>query len=184
MKRSIATAIVLVISMLTTSASVVADSKADIDKSVSHALKQFKALNPHLERLAKRAFGILVFPSVTLGGMAVAGDAYGEGVLQMNGKTIEYYSITSASIGVTAAGIERRSEIILFMTPEALEQLTSGDGWYIAASSTGGRVEREAGVSYHSETLQRLNILGFIFGSENLTADTSLKGSKITKIEK
>ncbi len=169
--------------MLTTSASGVADSKADIDKSVSQALKQFDALSPHLERLAKKAVGILVFPQVTQGGLAVAGDAYGEGVLQINGKTVDYYRITSASIGVTAAGIERRSEIILFMTPEALDPLTSGDGWYIADHSINGRVEKDAGVTYHSETLQR-HILGFIVGGEDLTADVSLKGSKITKIEK
>lgn len=41
MKRSISTAIVLTISMLATSASVVADSKDDIDKSVDQAWSVF-----------------------------------------------------------------------------------------------------------------------------------------------
>jgi len=43
--------------------------------------------------------GILVFPQVTQGGLAVARDAYGEGVLQINGKTVDYYRITSARLG-------------------------------------------------------------------------------------
>ena len=141
MKRSNLLAIViLTICMLATSASVVADSKADIDKNVSQALKQFKALSPHLERLANKAAGILVFPQVTQGGLAVAGDAYGEGVLQTNGKTVDYYRITSASIGVTAAGVEQRSEIIIFMTPESLNQLTSSASWYIDGHSVGAKV--------------------------------------------
>ena len=39
------------------------------------------------------------------------------------------------------------------------------------------------GASYHTEILQK-HILGFIVGGEDLTADTTLRGSKITKIEK
>jgi lipid-binding SYLF domain-containing protein len=176
-------AIVMTLPMLTMSAFGMADSKADIDQSVDQELKRFNALSPHPKHLAMKAVGILVFPNVTLGGLAVAGDAYGEGVLQIKGETVGYYSITSASIGITAAGIERRSEIILFMTPEALNPLTSGDGWYIAGRSINGRVEKDAGVTYHSETLRR-HILGFIVDGEDLTADVTLEGSKITKIKK
>ena len=44
-------------------------------------------------------------------------------------------------------------------------------------------LERGLGASYHTEILQK-HILGFIVGGEDLTADTTLRGSKITKIEK
>jgi len=69
------------------------------------------------------------------------------------------------------------------MTPEALDPLTSGDGWYIADHSINGRVEKDAGVTYHRRDVAKAHS-GVIFGGEDLTADVSLKGSKITKIEK
>jgi lipid-binding SYLF domain-containing protein len=109
---------------LVVSADAGADSKAEIDNSVGIAFQQFNTLSPHFERIARNAAGILVFPQVTKGGVAVAGDAYGEGALQIKGRTVAYYSIISPSIGLTN-GIERRNEIILFMTQEALDQFTS-----------------------------------------------------------
>ncbi len=45
---------------------------------------------------------------MTKAGVGVAGE-YGEGVLQVNGRTVGYYSIGAASVGLTL-GVAKHSE--------------------------------------------------------------------------
>ena len=157
-----------------------ADSKAEIDASVSQALTQFYALHPKNKELADTAAGMLVFPRITKGGVGVAGE-YGEGVLQVKGKTVGYYNITSASIGLTL-GVARRSEIVMFMTQESLDKFKNSDGWKIGVDAGIAVVSLGAGGQYDSKTLQQ-PILGFVFGEKGLIADLSLEGSKISKMQ-
>ena len=51
--------------------------------------------------------------------MGIGGE-YGEGALRIRGRTDGYYNIISASIGFQL-GVQTRSVIIMFMTPEALD---------------------------------------------------------------
>ncbi|KAF0190814.1 MAG: lipoprotein [Gammaproteobacteria bacterium] len=159
----------------------VAGSKGDIDASVSKALIQFYALNAKHKDLAAKAAGMLVFPSITKGGVGVAGE-YGEGVLQVKGATVDYYNIGSASIGLTL-GIASRSEIVMFMTEEALDKFKNSDGWKIGVDAGVAVVSVGAGGQYDTKTLQQ-PIIGFVFGEKGLIGDLSLEGSKITKIQK
>lgn len=158
-----------------------AESKAVIDVGVDEALKQFYALNPANKDLASKAAGMLVFPHVTKGGVGIGGE-YGEGVLQVGGKTVSYYSIGSASIGLTL-GVSKRSEIVLFMTQEALDKFTKSEGWSIGADAGVALVSKGVGGAYDSKTLQK-PILGFVFGEKGLMGDLSLEGSKTRKIER
>ena len=77
-----------------------ATSKPDFDQRVTTALDQFQALNPSNKFLGSKSAGMLVFPPVTKGGAGVAAE-YGEGVLQVGGKTVGYYSVGAASVGLT-----------------------------------------------------------------------------------
>jgi lipid-binding SYLF domain-containing protein len=156
-----------------------AASKAEIDASVGEALTQFGALDMSHAGLEKKSSGMLVFPRVTKAGAGVAGE-YGEGVLQVNGKTVGYYNVKSASVGLTL-GAAKRSEIIMFMTPESLQKFTSSKGWSIGADTGIALVSKGAGADYDTKTLQK-PILGFVFAEKGLMADLSLEGSKIKKI--
>lgn len=158
-----------------------AASKAEIDVSVAEALKQFHMLSPANADLQKRSTGMLVFPRVTKGGAGVAGE-YGEGVLQVKGKTVGYYSVASASIGLTL-GVSKRSEIVMFMNRETLDKFNASKGWSIGADTGVALVTKGAGGDYDSKTLQR-PILGFVFGEKGLMADLSLEGSKVNKLER
>lgn len=158
-----------------------AETKAIIDVSVDEALKQFYALNAANQDLASKSAGMLVFPQVTKGGVGIGGE-YGEGVLQVGGKTVSYYSIGSASIGLTL-GVSKRSEIVMFMTQEALDKFTKSEGWSIGADAGVALVSIGAGGAYDSDTLQK-PIIGFVFGEKGLMGDLSLAGSKIKKIER
>src|ERR1700689_3624509 len=77
-----------------------AATKAQIDMRVPIALKQFQDLNPGNTKLANEAAGMLIFPRITKAGAGVAGE-FGEGVLQVKGQTAGYYSVSSASVGLT-----------------------------------------------------------------------------------
>ncbi len=66
-----------------------AETREKIDKDVAATLVKFHAINGANESLSKKAAGILVFPHVTKAGAGVAGE-HGEGVLQVDGKTVGY----------------------------------------------------------------------------------------------
>jgi lipid-binding SYLF domain-containing protein len=168
-------------STILATAQALADTKPEIDVSVRETLKQFDGLNTHNAHLLHHAAGTLVFPRVTKGGLGVAGE-YGEGALRIDGKTVGYYSVSSASIGLTV-GAAKRSEVIVFTTPDALEKFTSSAGWSIGADTGVAMVSKGAGADYDTETLQK-PVVGFVFGEKGLIGDLSLQGSKINKIER
>ncbi len=158
-----------------------AASKAEIDASVGTALKHFNALNPSHRELERKAVGILVFPRITKGGAGIAGE-YGEGVLRVNRQTAGYYSLTSGSIGLTL-GVSKHSEIIMFMTQDALDKFLSSKGWSVGADPGIALVKVGAAGEYDTDTLKK-PVLGFVFGEKGLIADLSLEGTKINPIER
>jgi len=158
-----------------------AASKAEIDASVSTALKHFNAMKPEHRELERKAAGILVFPRLTKGGVGVAGE-YGEGVLRVNHQTVGYYSQSSASVGLTL-GIAKHAEIIMFMTQEALDKFTNSKGWSVGADTSIALVKVGASGEYDTDTLKK-PILGFVFSEKGLIADLSLEGTKINPIER
>ena len=177
-KHSLAVMSLMLLSLFAITTAV-ADNKGEIDTSVSQALTKFYAQNPKHQELADRAAGILVFPRITKGGAGVAGE-YGEGVLQVKGVTVDYYKITSGSVGLTL-GMASRSEIVMFMTQESLDKFTKSKGWKVGVDAGVAVMSVGAGGQYDTKTLQQ-PILGFVFGEKCLIGDLSLEGSKITKI--
>jgi lipid-binding SYLF domain-containing protein len=157
-----------------------ARTRAEIDADTATTLQHFFAMNPANKRLADKAAGFLVFPRVTKGGVGVGGE-FGEGELKVKGATNGYYSIGSASLGLTL-GVAKHREIIMFMTPEALEKFTSSAGWSIGADTAIALVKTGAGGQYDSETLDK-PVLAFVFGEKGLIGDLSLEGTKVTAIK-
>jgi lipid-binding SYLF domain-containing protein len=157
-----------------------AAAKADIDKDVVTSLNDFNALHASNAGLRKQAAGVLVFPHITKGGVGVAGE-FGEGALQVNGKTVGYYSIGGASVGLTL-GAAKRSEIIMFMTQDALDKFTSSKGWAMGADAGVTVVSAKATADYDTLT-HKTPILAFAFGEKGLLGDLSVEGSKITQIK-
>jgi lipid-binding SYLF domain-containing protein len=162
-------------------AQTLAETKPEIDVSVRETLKQFDGLNSRNAQLLSRAAGTLIFPSVTKGGVGVAGE-YGEGALRVDGRTVGYYSVSSASIGLTV-GVAKRSEVIVFTTKDALDKFTSSKGWSVGADTAVAVISKGAGGDYDTETLRK-PVVGFVFAEKGLIADLSLEGSKITKIDR
>jgi lipid-binding SYLF domain-containing protein len=158
-----------------------AATKAEIDKSVTTTLSEFNALDKSHPRLGKKSVGMLVFPHVTKAGVGVGGE-FGEGVLQVNGKTIGYYNTAAASAGLTL-GVAEHSEIIMFMTQKSLDNFTQSNGWSIGADADITVVSKGASETFDSMTEQK-HVLAFVFEEKGLLGDVSLAGSKITKLTK
>ncbi len=181
MKRKIFAASSLALAALLMSAVSFGATRAEIDKGVHVAMHQFYELNPQHKDLVARAKGVLVFPRITKGGVGIGGE-FGEGALRVDGKNVAYYSVSSASVGLTL-GLAKRKEVILFMTQDALDKFMNSQGWTIGADTNVAVLSMGAGGQYDSKTLQR-PILGFVFGEKGLLGDVSLEGSKITKLDK
>ena len=167
--------------VLTLGASVAAraESKQEIDVSVTDTQQRFTNANPAHSELLRKAAGVLVFPRITKAGAGIGGE-HGEGALLKGGTTINYYSLTSASLGLTL-GAGQRSEILLFMTREALAKFEVSNSFKVGVDAQVALVSQGAGGAYDSETLQK-PILGFVFDEKGLIGDLSLKGSKIKQI--
>lgn len=178
--KSLTAAAALAVVGLLASASVVAHTKSEIDRSADRAMKHFYMLDPSHRDLVNKAAGVLIFGHVTKGGIGVAGE-YGEGVLRVQGHAVDYYKVTSASIGLTL-GVASHREIILFMTQDALDHFTKSEGWSAGGDSAIALVSKGAGGQYDSATMGK-PILGFVFGEKGLIGDLSLEGTKVTKIK-
>src|SRR4029077_3208489 len=169
----------LAIVALTSSAASFAATETQIDTRVYQTLLYFNTITPANKTLSDKAAGVLVFPRVTKGGIGVAGE-FGEGVLQVNGKTVGYYSLGAASVGATL-GLAKHSEIIMFMTQDSLDKFMSSNGWSVGADAGITVVSTGASGTYDTQTQQK-PILGFVFAEKGLIADLSFEGSKISKI--
>ncbi len=160
---------------------VYAASSVEIDAKVDATLKDFRSKVGGGKTLAKGAKGILIFPSVLKAGFWIGGE-YGEGVLRVNDKTVNYYNIAGASFGFLF-GAQSKSIILLFMTSEALSDFRRSAGWEAGLDGSVALANLGAGGALDSNTLQQ-PIIGFVFSNKGLMVDVSLKGSKITKIKK
>jgi lipid-binding SYLF domain-containing protein len=155
-------------------------SKHQIDARVNNTLAHFESMNATNQTLTNKAAGVLIFPRVTKGGVGIAAE-FGEGVLQVNGKTTGYYSVGAGSVGLTL-GLAEHSEIIMFMTQSSLDKFTAADGWSIGADAGITVVSGGADGTLNTETDQK-PILGFLFANKGLIGDLSLEGTKITRIK-
>jgi lipid-binding SYLF domain-containing protein len=160
--------------------SALAVSKSEINSRVATSLSSFEALNSANKSLIGKSSGMLVFPLVTKGGAGVAAE-HGEGVLQINGKTVGYYSVGAASVGLTL-GVAQHSEIIMFMTRDSLDKFRATKGWSIGADAGITVVKAGANGEYDSKIEQK-PILAFQFGDKGLLGDLSIEGEKISRIK-
>lgn len=156
-------------------------SKAELDAEVREAIAALYKHSSAAKELAGKASGMLVFPKVVKGGLVIGGE-YGEGALLVGGGTVDYYSLAAGSIGFQI-GVQRKSQVILFMNPKVLEQFRNSKGWKagvdgsvaIAKFGAGGQIDTETG---------KKPIIGFIFSNQGLMYNLTFEGAKISKLDK
>jgi lipid-binding SYLF domain-containing protein len=137
MKSTKGIALVLaVIAGLLVSCATAPTSRQDREVLIAEAatrLKQMRAEEPALGDFVNRGYGYAMFPTVTKGGVGVAG-AYGRGVVYEQGRHVGYSDLSQASVGVQAGG-QTFSELLVFENKAALDRFKAGTFNFAADAS-------------------------------------------------
>lgn len=153
-------------------------SAARIDAEVNATLDDFFAHVANGRELANKAEAVLVFPEIVKAGIGFGGQ-YGEGALHVRGKTEGYYNIVSASFGFQL-GVQTRSMIIMFMTPQALAGFRERRGWEAGVDGSVALVTVGAGGKVNTDNVLD-PIIGFVFNNKGLMYNLTLEGTKISR---
>lgn len=154
-------------------------SRAEIDAASREALARLREASPAGAELASRAAGVLVFPKVTKGGLVV-GAEYGEGALRIGGATVAYYRLAAASVGFQA-GVQQKSVVLLFMTPQSLDRFRRSKGWKAGVDASVAIATLGAGDQLDTETARK-PVIAFVFSNKGLMYNLTLEGSRITPL--
>ncbi len=158
-----------------------ADTAKEIDVSVNVALDRFYNDVKGAKTFAKASKGLLVLPNVVKAGFFIGGE-YGEGALVVGGETVDYYNIAAGSFGLQI-GAEKKDLIIAFMTDDALNNFRKSSGWEAGVDGNIALIDTGGGKRVDTTTIKD-PIVAFVFDVKGLMADISLKGSKLTKLDK
>jgi lipid-binding SYLF domain-containing protein len=153
----------------------------ELNQAADKTLRSFVSQTPEAQDLAKKAVGILVFPSILKAGFGIGGE-YGEGVLIVHRQVAGYYNLVSASFGFQL-GVQERSVIIMFMTEAALKSFESTYGWKVGVDGSIVVLTIGAGGTIDTENLAS-PVIAFILDQSGLMYNLSLEGSKISRIRR
>ena len=158
-----------------------AASAAEIDAGADRTLEEFYKHVTDGKKLVADAKGVLVFPSVFKAGIGIGGE-YGEGVLKIGGKAVEYYNTAAASLGFQL-GAQKKSIVIIFTQQDALDKFRAASGWKAGVDASIAVVAVGAGGAMDTSKYNE-PILGFIIGQKGLMYNLSLEGAKFSKIQR
>lgn len=134
---------------------------------------------PGTRDLAQKAAGVLYIPLMTEAGLGLGG-AYGRGALRINDVTVDYYSALKASAGLQI-GVQQVAHALFFMTPEALQEFRSSNGW-AAGADMKYAVADEGGTLQMDTTTSLAPVIALVFGQAGLMVGASVAGTKYTRI--
>lgn len=166
---------------MSTSGAMAAQTGSELAAAVQKALATCYDTVKTCKEFGNEASGILVFPEVTKAAVGVGGE-YGEGALVIDGKPVAFYSTTAASIGLQL-GAEQRSQVIMFLTDEALNKFQNSDGWEVGGNAGITVIDTSKAGSLDAKSMTD-PVVGYIFGAKGLMADLSFEGQKISKIDR
>jgi len=150
-----------------------------IDARVAGTLNHMYATYPGTRDLRDKSTGMLVMPLMTEAGFGVGG-SYGRGALQINDVTVDYYSATSASIGLQI-GAQQFSHVLFFMTDEALETFRRSSGWAAGADMEYAAIDQGGNLGVETTTVLD-PVIAVIFGQAGLLVGATLEGTKYSRI--
>ena len=155
-----------------------AESASEIDAKAIQVLEELYEESSEAKELGASAKAFLIFPALTKAGFGIGGEI-GEGVLRSDGEVLAFYKSRAASVG-WQVGIAQRSQVVMFMNQEALDEFSQSDDWRagidanLALASLGATIEGTYGNT----------IISFVFDDKGLMAGVSLEGFKFSKTEK
>lgn len=152
---------------------------ATIDARVDATRDYVRSKYPDVTAEMARAVGVLYMPLITEAGFGFGG-AYGRGALRINDVTVDYYSAAKANVGFQL-GAQQYAHVLLFMTPEALANFRSADGWAVGADVSYALPDGGASAGVDTTTVTA-PVKAYVFGQSGFIAGVSLTGTKYTRI--
>jgi len=152
----------------------------EIDAAADAAMDRFYKQVKDAKEVVQQAKGILVMPNVKKGALIVGGE-YGKGAMRIGGKSVEYYSMVSGSIGLQIGG-QAKDVIIAFMSGDALKKFRESKGWEAGVDGNVALASMGAGESAIT-AMHNQPIVAFVFDVKGLMADLSFKGAKFNKLD-
>jgi lipid-binding SYLF domain-containing protein len=153
----------------------------EIDASADAALDRFYKHVKDGKEVVRKAKGILVLPSVKKGALIIGGE-YGQGAMRIGGKTVDYYSMISGSVGLQIGG-QAKDIIIAFMSSDALKKFRDSKGWEAGVDGNVALITIGTGGKAIS-SMGNDPIVAFVYDVKGLIADVSLTGAKFNKLDK
>jgi lipid-binding SYLF domain-containing protein len=154
-----------------------AETAKVIEAQVNDALDRLYKENKSALDLSQKAKGILIFPEVTKAGFVIGG-SHGVGALRVGGNTDGFYQTTSGSLGLQA-GVEKHSEVIMFMTDEALANFRASKNWQAGVDGSIAVLDAGAGGDISTQNQQK-PIIAYVFGTSGIYGGVNLEGAKIS----
>ena len=155
------------------------NSGSIINRDAELVLQTLFEIDPDTLSIYRNAPATLIIPRITKAGF-VLGGAYGEGVLRINEAPVDYYSLASASYGLQV-GAQQYSNIIFFMTEEALQTFRVKDGWELGADAEVVFKDKGYSLGVSSKTISK-PVYAVVFDQKGLLAGTSLVGAKFSRL--
>ncbi len=150
-----------------------------INRDAEIVLQNLFEIDPNTISIYKNAPATLIIPRITKAGF-VLGGAYGEGVLRINEAPVDYYSLASASYGLQI-GAQQYSNVIFFMTEEALKNFRIKDGWELGVDAEVVFRDKGYSLGVSSKTISK-PVYAVVFDQKGLLAGTSLVGAKFSRL--
>ncbi len=151
--------------------------RREIDAEVDATLSKLYEAAPGSRELVQRASGVLVFPKVIRISLGVGG-AHGDGALRSDGRTLGYYTVNAASIGLQA-GAQSQAAIYLFMTPGSLQHFRASNGWTAGVDASVALATIGANGRVDTANTQQ-PVVAFVLTNAGLAAGVALEGAKVT----
>lgn len=156
-----------------------ADSRDEITDKSDGALAQLTGHARGVDKLIKRAVGVLVFPDIVKMGFGEGGQ-YGEGALLVGGEPVAFYATAGEHYGLPL-GANSKAEVILFMTSEALLAFRNSLSWQVGVDAGVSPVKLRPDGAIESGR-EAAPVLSFSFSDQGLLHDLDMEGSRINRI--
>ena len=152
----------------------------ELDSRANTAIEFMQRVVPQSADLIKISVGMLIMPLITKAALLFGG-AYGEGVLRVDGKTVNYYNSVQFNVGFQISA-QQYSSALFFMNQEALERFLASEGWKVGAELKYLIVDD---TEFHriDTFTRRADVAGLVFGANGLHIGASLEGTKFTRID-
>jgi lipid-binding SYLF domain-containing protein len=145
--------------------------RAALTASCQGTLASFKARDPSLAPLLKKAVGWAIFPEIGKGAFGLGG-SYGKGEVYEYGRLIGYADVSELSLGVQV-GAKSFSQILLFLRPEDLDKFKRGD-WTVAGNASA--VALSAGVAGTTDPSK--GVIALVDTQGGLMAEAAVGGQR------